>query len=149
VLVVVDGVEGPAYEELAPGTLAFSPAGRLAYAAKKQGAWQVVADGVEGRPYTELGVLVPQGGREALAFTPGDEHVVYKALDGRTKVIIGTVGATPEYDFVFPFVVFDGPAVLTFVAGRADQVLRVEVDVPTGRVTWSNRSNSFRTGSRN
>jgi hypothetical protein len=52
-LVVVDGQEGPAYDELAP--LAFSPDSQhVAYAARRQRQWFLVVDGIEGREYNFL-----------------------------------------------------------------------------------------------
>lgn len=129
--VVVNGVAGPRYEEVWPVSLAFSSDGRrMAYAAKTEVGWHVVADGAAGPAFKELRALVAEGGRSALTFTPDGEHVVYRVNDGGQKVVVGNLGATPTYAEVLDVVVFNRPGTLAFAAVRGEELLRVEVDVP-------------------
>jgi hypothetical protein len=78
--VSVDGVTGPPFDGIAPATIVLSPDGsRLAYAAERDGRWQVVDRGVAGPAFDGIGavLLSPDGGRLAYAGTRGGGwHVV-------------------------------------------------------------------------
>ena len=85
--VVVDGVEGKAYDGIGQWTLLFSPDGsRVAYVAARGGKWFVVVDGVEGKEYGNVGapVFSPDGARVAYdAQRGGKRFVVVDGLEGK------------------------------------------------------------------
>ena len=97
-LVLVNGQEGPLYDEIRFEHPVFSPDGkRLAYAARNGKEWFMVVDGQEGPPYDEIGYDMP-------VFSPDGKHVAYGALKrlgssdwAGVVVIDGQEG--PEYHF--------------------------------------------------
>jgi hypothetical protein len=134
--VVLDGIAGASYDDVAPASLAFSADGRhLAYAASRGGLWRVIVDGSEGPAFAELGGMVPFGKRADLTFTPDGQHVIYRVSDGRPRVIVSNVGATKSYDGVLDVLVFQPPDTAAFVAVRGNDILRVEIDLPVAATT--------------
>jgi len=93
-VVVVDGVEGPEFDDLgAPGPL-FSPDGtRTAYAAMRAGSFLVVADGVEGKAYKRIG-------SESLVFSPDGKRLAYWASDGKKPFFVVDGVEQPPVDLV-------------------------------------------------
>ncbi len=70
-LVVIDGQEGPVYDEISQVGRIFSPDGkRVAYPAKKGRKWLVVMDGREESEYD---------GIDQVVFSPDGKRVIYGA----------------------------------------------------------------------
>lgn len=92
--VVVDGKEGPVYEEILESTLAFSPDGRrLAYGARSGGKCFVVVDGQAGRGYDAIlaGTVV---------FSPDGKRLAYGAQRGAKTVVVVDGQEDRPYDAV-------------------------------------------------
>lgn len=79
--VVVDGVEGKAWDLIAADSLVFSPDGsRVAYAVRCSVGTQVVVDDVEGPAYQSV---------RAITFSPDSQRVAYLAQRrGRWRVVV-------------------------------------------------------------
>jgi len=84
----LDGVEGPLYDLILPGSLVFSPDGRLTYLAQQGTSAAVVVDGVPGPLYA--GVSAP-------FYSPDGKRMAYLAGKGRQRLVVDGV-AGPEYD---------------------------------------------------
>jgi WD40 repeat protein len=85
--VVLDGVEGPRFDEIHP-QIAFSPDGRqVAYPALRSGRMTCVVDGVEQESYDWVGRPV---------FSPDGARLMYAAGKGNGFVLV--VDGTPEGD---------------------------------------------------
>jgi len=74
--VVVDRVEGPAYDAIMTCGPLFSPdSKRVAYAARRGDRWHVVVDGVQGPPHR----YILGCGSGGIQFTPDSKHYAYVA----------------------------------------------------------------------
>jgi hypothetical protein len=86
--VVIDGKEGPAYDEISRSAITFSPDGkRFAYGARKSDRWFVVLDGK----------AFPEDGHDFVgyfAFSPDSKKFVYAARKGNQQsfVVNGKAG---------------------------------------------------------
>lgn len=90
-VVVLDGVEGPRFDEIHP-QIAFSPDGRqVAYPALRSGRMTCVVDGVEQNWYDWVGRPV---------FSPDGERLMYAAEKGNRFVLV--VDGLPEGDLSQP-----------------------------------------------
>lgn len=82
--VVVDGKRRAAYRGIAGWSIAFSPRGDLAFAARVAGRWVVVHGGVAGAPWDGIGEIVfsPDGRLAYAAAHRGGWHVVVDGAPG-------------------------------------------------------------------
>ena len=91
-LMIIDGKEGPGFEEV--GGPAFSPdAQRMAYAAKGGKEWRIVADGVEGPGFQETG---------APAFSPDGLRLVYAGKSEKRWAMVEGPSSGPKFMEISP-----------------------------------------------
>jgi rRNA maturation protein Nop10 len=91
-LMIVDGKEGPGFEEV--GGPAFSPdAQRMAYAAKRGKEWRIVADGAEGPGFQEIG---------APAFSPDGLRLVYAGKSEKHWAMVEGPASGPKFMEISP-----------------------------------------------
>jgi hypothetical protein len=85
-VVVVDGVEGPAFDQLVNDHPFFSADSRhVAYIGVRDGKARVVVDNVEGPPYDRV-----QFGSQLAVFTDDSQRVYYIGhRDGRSSLVVG------------------------------------------------------------
>lgn len=107
------------------GSLVFSANGkRVAYVAKRGEKWLVVVDEVAGEEYDSIG-------RDGVAFSPESDQVACLARrrDRWLVVVDGVEGA--EYDWFFreAKLGFDTPKSFHTLAGRGNELLRVEIEI--------------------
>ena len=91
-VVVIDGKEGPGFEDV--GGPAFSQDGqRVAYAAKRGKEWRTVADTVEGSGFQEIGSPV---------FSPDGLRLVYAAKSEKQWAMVDGPGSGPKFMEISP-----------------------------------------------
>ena len=94
-VVVVDGVEGKAYDDITVGAPVFSPdSRRVAYIARRNGKECVVVDGLEGKFYDYV-TSTP------ISFSADSKHLAYPARQGGKRIIAVIDGVeTAEADVI-------------------------------------------------
>ena len=100
-LAVIDGVEGPAYDEISKEGVVFAPeSGRYGYRARKGQSWVVAIDGQEGKPYGAVSELVfSRDGRRFLyrgARTKTSVRLVVDGQEGQESEAIGNPAFSPD-----------------------------------------------------
>ena len=129
-IMLLDGAEGKAYEEL--DRPVFSPdSKRLAYKAKAARQWAAVVDGVKGKTYTKLGSHIYGAGP---VFSPDSKHIAYAAkMDDKWTVVVDGVEAK-KYDKLLggSTITFNGSDALDIMAMRGNQLLLVHISI-TGK----------------
>jgi hypothetical protein len=121
-MVVVDGVEGPAYEEV--GDPLFSPDGqRIAYGASVDRHPRMVVDGVAGPAYDRVSVPV---------FSPDSQRLAYIAWQSEKPVLVNgaEVAALDATDSAQGLVFSPDGRRLAYVARRGKQSFVVVNGVP-------------------
>jgi S1-C subfamily serine protease len=96
-LVVVDGKEGPEYDQIVGPV--FSPDGkRLAYAACRGSGWRVVVDGGEGKEYLQVStpVFSPDSKRVAYLASGEGMRVVADGIEGKSYPFIDQLAFSPD-----------------------------------------------------
>jgi len=150
-VMMIDGVEGPVFDEIpllfawsapsgirqAGATIVFSPAGgRSAYVARRAGDFIAVVDGKEATtlstPQTQQASASTDPGGWTFMFSPDGSRVAYGALDGGGWVMITDGGKSPVYHaFDFRQSTMSGKRFL-YVAQTADQKWHAVVDGKVG-----------------
>jgi Tol biopolymer transport system component len=127
--VIVDGAEGPPYDDIREETPVFSADGAgLAYCARKDRKWRWVINGVEGPPFEKLTAT-------SFAFSADGKHHAYIAIPGyRQNVLVvdGKVMPGSQEEGAIPYdaaPVFspDGSR-LAYVEEKNQSMTRVNVD---------------------
>jgi WD40 repeat protein len=91
-MMVVDGREGPGYDDIAAGSIAFHPNGRdFVYVAAAQG-WVVAEDGRQGPVYDEITNC-------SLVYSDDGRHLVYGARKNKVWFIVLDGQAGPGLDY--------------------------------------------------
>jgi len=118
---VVDGKQGPSYDEI--GAITFSPDSRhVAYVAIREGSQMVVLDGSEQRAYDNVGSVV---------FGPDGRELAYVAREGDSwRVVLGKQAGKP-YAAILSGPRFVGPQTVVYVAQR-DGIWRVQQEAGGG-----------------
>ena len=84
-MAVLDGTEGPTFDEVRDESLTFAPDGRLAYAAREGDRWFLVLDGVRGEGFEVIDSTT-------LAFSSQGQRVAYAARQGDDWFVVGGRG---------------------------------------------------------
>ncbi len=117
--VVRDGRPGPAYQEVLPWSLRYSPGGtRLSYFAERDLMFFSVVNGVEGRPYEMIVSKTVQ-------FSPNGKHYAYAARRAGKWFVVVDGREGPAYDGVSLPVFSANSAHLGYRARRGDVVFAV------------------------
>jgi Tol biopolymer transport system component len=122
--VVVNGVAGPAYDDIVDGTLAFSPDGaRVAYVAQKGKHRLVTVDGVAGPEFDDIN-------KDTLVFSANGRRVGYVAQKDKKFVAMvdGVVG--PEYDGISGLAFSPEGRRVVYRARQGEKLLAVVEGVP-------------------
>ena len=125
VFMVVDGKEGPQYDEIADTETVFSPDGkRLAYRATNGGRFLFVTDGRESRAYDKAGGAL---------FSSGGERVAYRAKRGDAAFVVSDGLEGPRYEEVALLAFSAGGRKLAYIGGRGGKQMLVVDNGPPGK----------------
>lgn len=125
-VVVVDGIEGPAFDRIAIGAPVFSPdSRRVAYFAERAGKSILVIDGVEGPAYDDMNQQFPE-------FTSDSKRVVYSATRARQSYAVVDRDAVDSAEFVMDPVLSDSGGRRAYIVKQKD-VWSVIVDGIEGK----------------
>jgi hypothetical protein len=165
-LVVIDGVAGPAFEGTLGSRVIFSADGKhVAYVLRHNGKYVVVADGVPGPEYEHVyePALSPDGGRVAymaqlgwhraaavvdgkpgpeydtvceLRLSPDGQRVTYRAFQGKKQLVIVDGVPGPEYDGALDLTLSPDGRRVCYRAGQHGKNIAVVDGVPGPEYDW-------------
>lgn len=93
-VVLLDGNEQVAYDDIVKGSSKFSPdSSHFAYVAQIGNKYAVVLDGVAGKQYDEIAA-------DSLVFSPDSQHLAYSAQDGSKGFVVSDGRELQSYDRV-------------------------------------------------